>query len=399
MNVVLSIELARVPLTGIGRYTWELATRLPLQQEISSLRFMSDGLWCDLPQIKVRPEQSLSSEDASKTTLSPVQLNYKGQIRQSLGQIQIVSRLYHAIKPKLAHYQLKKVKHGLFHGPNYFVPKSNLASVVTIHDLSVYRHPEWHPKTRIERVKKDIPLAIKRANLVLTDSEATKLEVMQEFSLNQDQVCAIPLGVDDSFHPRSEAELAPILAQFGLTMNAYSFFVSTIEPRKNLIHLLAAYSKLPLEMRLRWPLVLVGSPGWQSDDIHQAIVKAQKESWLIYLGFVEQSYMPMLYAGCRLFTYPSWYEGFGLPIAEAMASGVPVLTSNCSSMPEVANGAAMLVEPADVDGICMGLRMALEDETWRSQAREKGLQRAAELTWDACVRGTIAAYQRVYRSV
>lgn len=401
MNVVLSIESVRPPLTGIGRYTWELATRLPLQQEISSLRFMSDGLWCDLPSIDAQTESIEPSDKPEEVPVNlppPVQLNYKGKIRQRLGQIQLFSRLYHALKPKLVQHQLKEMKQGLFHGPNYFVPQSNLASVVTIHDLSVYRYPEWHPKTRIERVKKDIPLAIKRANLVLTDSEATKLEVMQEFNLSQDQVCAIPLGVDGSYHPRHEAELQPILAQFGLKMNAYSFFVSTIEPRKNLINLIAAYSKLPMEMRQRWPLVLVGSPGWQSDEIHQAIVKAQKESWLIYLGFVEQSYMPMLYAGCRLFTYPSWYEGFGLPIAEAMASGVPVLTSNCSSMPEVANGAAMLVEPADVDGIYMGLRMALEDENWRSQAREKGLQRAAELTWDACVRGTIAAYQRVYRT-
>lgn len=394
MNVVLSIESVRPLLTGIGRYTWELATRLPLQQEISSLRFISDGLWCDLPSIYVQPVLNNQSE----RLLLPAQLNYKGRLRQRLGQIQLVSRLYHDVKAKLAKHQLKGIKQGLFHGPDYFVPQSNLSSVVTIHDLSAYSYPEWHPQTRIERVKKDIPLAIKRANLILTDSEATKLEVMKEFNLSQDQVCAISLGVDDSFHPRSEAELKPILAQFGLKVNAYSFFVSTIEPRKNLINLIAAYSKLPIDMRQRWPLVLVGSPGWQSDDIHQAIIKAQKESWLIYLGFVAQSYLPLLYAGCRLFTYPSLYEGFGLPIAEAMASGVPVLTSNCSSMPEVANGAAMLVEPVDVDGIYMGLRMALEDEVWRSQAREKGLKRAAELTWDACVRGTIAAYQRVYHA-
>ena len=295
-------------------------------------------------------------------------------------------------------YQLNGVKEGIFHGPNYFVPETAMPCVVTIHDLSVYRFPQWHPPARVERVRHDISLAVQRAQLIITVSQATKLEVMQEFGLEADRVQAVLLGVDASFHPRHNSELLPILSRFGLEVGGYSFFVSTIEPRKNLMHLFAAYRQLPQATRERWPLVLVGSPGWQSDEIHTAIERGQAEGWIKYLGYVEEAILPILYAGCRLFTYPSWYEGFGLPIAEAMASGVPVLTSNCSSMPEVAGGAALLVDPGSVESIYTGLQLALEDEQWRQNAVEQGLKRAAELTWDACVQATVAAYKLVQKN-
>nr|WP_255423134.1 glycosyltransferase family 1 protein [Undibacterium sp. LX40W] len=170
-------------------------------------------------------------------------------------------------------------------------------------------------------------------------------------------------------------------------------FVSTIEPRKNLSNLIAAYSKLPSAMRQRWPLVLVGGKGWNSEEIHAQIEQATAQSWLKYLGYVPQAHLPLLYAGARLFTYPSLYEGFGLPIAEAMASGVPVLTSNCSSMPEVAGTAALLVEPRDVDQMCVELERGLSDNVWRTLAIPKGLERASQLTWDTCVDKTLLAYK------
>ena len=398
MNVVLSIEAIHPPLAGIGRYAWELATRLPMRDDIGSVRYLSDGFWRELPRID-QPAPVTASVGAIGVEPviipAPPNLNYKGRMRQRLGRLQIVARLYAKLLPLLAGRQLNGVADGIFHGPNYFVPKTKLPSVVTVHDLSIYRYPQWHPKTRIDRMRVAIPEAIQRANLVLTDSLATRDEVMQEFSLGPDQVRAVLLGVDEVFHPYTADETAPILHEFGLQPDGYSFFVSTIEPRKNLMHLLAAYRALPENLRQRWPLVLVGGEGWQSEAIHDEIEKGQREGWVKYLGFVDQQLLPVLYAGCRLFTYPSWYEGFGLPIAEAMASGVPVLTSNCSSMPEVASGAAMLVDPADINSIRDGLRQALEDEEWRSVAKVRGLQRAAELTWDACVDNTVAAYRMV----
>ncbi|MBC3881735.1 glycosyltransferase family 4 protein [Undibacterium sp. LX40W] len=380
MNVVLSIEAVRPPLAGIGRYVWELATRLPHHQEVESLRFISDGLWRTLPDL------SLSS--------SPVSSVRQGMDwRHVLGKNPLVSRVYGAVMPKLAAIQINRLNDTVFHGPNFFVPNVGIPTVVTIHDLSAYYPSNWHPQMRIERMQTLIPHAVNRASLVLTDSEATRLELLQEFNLSEDKVQAIPLGVDQVYHPRPLSELEDVLAQYGLQAQGYSLFVSTIEPRKNLSNLIAAYSKLPSAMRQRWPLVLVGGKGWNSEEIHAQIEQATAQSWLKYLGYVPQAHLPLLYAGARLFTYPSLYEGFGLPIAEAMASGVPVLTSNCSSMPEVAGTAALLVEPRDVDQMCVELERGLSDNVWRTLAIPKGLERASQLTWDTCVDKTLLAYK------
>lgn len=392
MKIVLSIEVILPPLAGIGRYAWELATRAPLHPEVEEMRFMSDGRWASLPDIG---GEARGVEQASSSVKSSFRTKLTSVARQQLGRIPLVSRLYGQVMPKLVAGQLEKVEDAIFHGPNYFVPQTHLPTVVTIHDLSAYRYPQWHPKTRVDRMMRTIPESIQRAGLILTDSDAIRLELIQQFGVPADRLKTVLLGVDPIYFPRTEQQITPVLKQFGLIDKQYSLFVSTIEPRKNLLNLLAAYRALPLDLRQHYPLVLVGSRGWQSDAIHTQIEIGVQEGWLKYFGYVEQPLLPYLYAGCRLFTYPSWYEGFGLPIAEAMASGVPVLTSDTSSMPEVAADAALLVNPADVEQIKEGLQRGLEDQHWRAQAIAQGLQRAAQLTWDACVQNTVAAYKTV----
>ena len=408
MKLILSIEAIHPPLAGIGRYVWELATRAPLHPAINSMLFMSDGRWTELPVIA--PEQSelgqAQMELASSQARPIIRTTSIGQslqklpstLRSQLGRLPIVSRTYGKLMPLIVTRKLNEVKDGIFHGPNYFVPETHLPKVLTIHDLSVYRHPQWHPKARVERMLSMIPTSIQRADLILTDSEAIRSELIQQFNLPPQKLKTVLLGVDQQYTPRSAQELQPYLQAFGLTAGAYALFVSTIEPRKNLHNLMAAYRSLPASTRQRWPLVLAGGRGWESDEIHAEILQGEREGWLKYLGFVDQDVLPLLYAGCRLFTYPSWYEGFGLPIAEAMASGVPVLCSNTSSMPEVAGGAALLVNPADIDDIRVALMRGLEDENWRNDAVTRGLLRASELSWDACVQNTVAAYQVVSRN-
>lgn len=389
MKVILSIEAVHPPLAGIGRYAWELATRLPKHAEIEDVRYMADGFWRNLPDLS-----TVAANSEPAISAPPVDL--KTRLRRRLGRIPVLASLYQKIKPGITSSRLDGLAEGIFHGPNFFVPATHLPSVVTIHDLSIYRYPQWHPQARIERMRRDIPEAIERANAIITVSESVRQEVIREFNLPEQRVHAVLNGVDEAYRPYTAEQTLAVLSKVGLQHGGYSLFVSTVEPRKNLTNLLKAYRELPERERFRYPLVIAGGGGWQSREIHADIDRAQNEGWLKYLGFVDQAILPHLYAGSRLFVYPSWYEGFGIPIAEAMASGVPVLTSNCSSMPEVAAGAAILTEPADVDAIRLGLQQGLFDDAWRAQAVTQGLQRAAQLSWDKCVADTIKVYTTIY---
>lgn len=212
--------------------------------------------------------------------------------------------------------------------------------MVTVHDLSTFINPNWHLGPRAARINRRILGSIANSRLVITDSQAIRAEVLTYFGMSEDRVVAVPLGVDTTFRPRAFDDLRVPLGQLGLQPCGYCLCVSTIEPRKNILRLITAYRRLPARLHDLWPLVLEGEPGWNSQTIHQAITQGVQEGWLKYLGFVPQNLLPLLYAGCRLFAYPSLYEGFGLPVAEALASDVPVLTFNRSSLPEVAGGAA-----------------------------------------------------------
>jgi alpha-1,3-rhamnosyl/mannosyltransferase len=159
--------------------------------------------------------------------------------------------------------------------------------------------------------------------------------------------------------------------------------------------LVAAYRLLPAALRQRVPLVLVGGRGWLNDALHHEIDKATAEGWLKYLGFVQESDLPLLYAGARSFAYPSIYEGFGLPVLEAMASGVPVITSNRTSLPEVTQGMALHVEPDDIDELKEAILKSIEDNNWRTAIIPQALDVASCYSWDRCIRETIAVYHKV----
>jgi alpha-1,3-rhamnosyl/mannosyltransferase len=189
--------------------------------------------------------------------------------------------------------------------------------------------------------------------------------------------------------------LQDALRPLGLTVQGYSLFVGTVEPRKNLSALLDAYEGLPALQRSTYPLVIAGGRGWLSNDIHARMSKAASAGWLHYLSYVPQERLPALYSGARLFVYPSLYEGFGLPLLEAMASGVPVVCSNIPSLHEVAGDAARLVDPFDVAGLQAAISRGLEDEDWRDTAVQQGIQRAAGFTWQRCARQTVEVYQAV----
>lgn len=386
MKVILSVDLITPPITGIGRYALELARNLSQLPENIDLRYFYFGRWISQQQLDALAQPGSGIQSAQKSWRSRFAAN------------RMAVYAYSKLMPMLSGLQLRHEHDAVFHSPNYFLPPFPGRSIATVHDLSHVWFPKFHPTARRELLARELPKTLERANFLITDAESVRKEIIAHFGWPENKIAAIPLGVDSCYQPRTDAQLFASLSQWGLSPGGYSLYVGTIEPRKNLIRLITAYEMLPEKLRRQWPLVLAGSRGWQSEDIHHRMRKAADEGWLRYLDYVPQSELPALYAGARLFAFPSLYEGFGLPPLEAMASGVPVITSNTSSLPEVVGNAAITIQPEDTQAINTALHQALEDETWREKSIRAGVVRAAELTWEMCAFKTYQIYARTYDS-
>jgi alpha-1,3-rhamnosyl/mannosyltransferase len=389
MKIILGADPLVPPLTGIGRYTFELAARLRLAPDIEEIRLFSFGRWLDFEQVA---ETVQSSHQTDAKSVSPPSLFTHARHRLASSKLAVaaygrLSPLYfkRRLKPLAAEY--------LFHGPNFYLPPYDGPTVATIHDLSTFLRPQDHPPARVAFVEREVRKVIDGEAHLVTDSIVVKEEIIEFFGVHQERISAVPIGVDEQFRPRTNETLAPLLSDYDLTPGQYGLCVATLEPRKNISRLIKAYGKLPHQLIEQYPLVLIGDQGWKSEALHQQIETAQKRGWLRYLGYAPQRHLPAIYAGARGFFFPSLYEGFGLPVLEAMASGVPVLTSACSSMPEVAGEAALLVDPLDIEAIREGLERVLEDEAWRNSAISAGLSRSSELSWDACIDKTVEVYR------
>ena len=374
---MLSTEAIKSPLTGIGRYVYELAQRL--QKDSLDVKFFRAG----------RVLNDFDPPSPNEAPLGP------SAWKRRLSSISVLSELYRYANSFVQRRKLKGYEDHLFHGPNYYLPSFGGRSLATIHDLSIFLYPDTHPPERVRHMQVEINKTLKQASALITDTEFTRQEVVNYFNCPIDRVFAVPLAAGAEFYPRDQVALEPDLRGLGLQYKGYSLYVGTIEPRKNLLTLLNAYDKLPCALKKRYPLVLAGYQGWESADIHKRIRQAEQQGWVRYLGYVSHTLLPNLIAGSSLFVYPSLYEGFGLPVLEAMASGVPVVCSNASTLPEVAGNAAKYHAPLDIDGLALAIEEGLEDELWRQGAVTAGLARAAAFSWDRCAAETIAVYQKV----
>lgn len=377
MKLVLSVEPIRFPLTGIGRYTYELARRLQQSPDITDLQFFAGRSF--LPELPTAANESGSSYGLKRA----VQKNF------------LAVEAYRLLMPMLRKAALKGHGDFLYHSPNYYLPPFAGRSVATFHDLSPFTWAHCHAPQLVRYLQKELKATLVRADALITDSEFTRQELASYFSWPVERIYTVPLASSPEFYPRPPEELKATLARHGLEANSYTLFVGTIEPRKNIETLLTAYSQLPMAVRTRWPLILTGYHGWRNDVIHQKLESARREGWAHYLGFVPSEDLPLLFAGARLFAFPSLYEGFGLPVLEAMSSGVPVVCSNSSSLPEVAGEAALMCAPMDVDELTRLLERGLTDELWRETAVLKGMKHARGFSWERCAQETLQVYQRV----
>ncbi|HZE89045.1 MAG TPA: glycosyltransferase family 1 protein, partial [Verrucomicrobiae bacterium] len=262
-------------------------------------------------------------------------------------------------------------------------------SVVTIHDITFTLRPEWFPWRSRIAFGLFARRSARRAAHVLTVSEASRRDLIGAYGLSPGGVTAIPLAPDAAFSPRGERESVEVARRHGLAL-PYLIHLGSLHPRRNLPRLLDAMATLPPGVSL----ALVGRCERPYTSIEPMIRARGLEPRVRHLGYVPEADLPGLVSGAIALVYPSLYEGFGLPVVEAMACGTPVLTSDVSALPETAGGAALLVDPSSTEAIARGISDLIASASLREALREKGLARARDFSW----RRTALATLDVYRS-
>lgn len=383
LKVILSLDAIRPPLAGIGRYAHELAKGLLIHPAVEQVRFQFRLGWIDNPDIVLLRCADQVARDSGAGGLSR---SFAYPLLRSVAR---------RVSPTFKLARCIRFRDHLYHSPNYELPPFPGRRISTVHDLSVFRHPEFHPDERVQHMRRIFPSMLARGDLFLTDSEFSRREILDYCSLSEDRVVAVHLGVDARYQPLDVGLADPVLRRYGLRYGEYALSVGTIEPRKNLERLIEAYRSLPDAIKRGCPLVLVGNEGWHSAAIHVQISEGQSEGWLRYLAYVNEGDLPALYTGARLFACVSVYEGFGLPVLEAMASGVPVVCSDCASLPEVGGQAVRYVDPLDVESIREGVLALLTNNSECSNRAAMGLAQSQQFTWKRTVNETVSAYARL----
>lgn len=283
----------------------------------------------------------------------------------------------------------------LLHVPMYYLPPGAPArSIVTIYDARFLRMPETYPRLRHAFLRAAVPWSLRRASQIITISEFTKRELVQLLGIAPERITVTLLAQRAEFHPVTEAAIVDTVRRKYRLPARFVLSASALEPRKNLARTVEAFARgrskgLPQE------LVLAGARYFGTDDIGHAIAKHGLEGQVHFPGYIDDADMPAVYSMADAFIYPSLYEGFGIPLLEAMACGTPVIAADASSLPEVAGPAACLVDPLDVESIAAGLVRVLGDDQVALQLRAAGFERIRGYSWARTARETVALYRRV----
>ncbi|HHX43365.1 MAG TPA: glycosyltransferase family 4 protein [Chloroflexi bacterium] len=283
----------------------------------------------------------------------------------------------------------------LFHSPDFVLPPVWRArTVLTVHDLSFLRHPECSSPPLLAYLMRAVPHSVARADILIADSESTRRDLIELLHVPEDRVFVVYAGVEERFRPEPSPEDALRRKRWGLE-RPYILSVGTLQPRKNFCRLIHAFHRLAQAHGAPHELVIAGGKGWLYDEIFAAIGELGLEKRVRVLGFVDDADLPALYRGADVFAFPSLYEGFGIPVLEAMGCGTPVVTSNVSSLPEVAGDAALQVPPEDVDALADALWRSISDSALRETHRTRGFEQVARFTWRRAAHDLIDVYARV----
>jgi glycosyltransferase involved in cell wall biosynthesis len=384
MRVAVNVEQLLDPASGgIGRYTAKLVTLLP---QLSS----GDAV---LPfTARHRPseiEHAYRRFDLHKSGVPD-------PIRLPLPRPMLYDAWHVLGRPRLEWRAPALRNVDVVHAPSVAVPPHGPPPlVVTVHDVAPLLFSEGFTRRGLWFHARGVKAAARRADLVITGSHAAAAEIEGHTPIGRDRLRVVPYGVDGT--TAAPEEIAGTLRRHGLVGTPYVLWVGILQPRKNVGTLVMAFARLVERDRLPHHLVLAGPPGWLEDEILAAAERSHLGERLHRLGEVTDSDLKALYAGADVFALPSRYEGFGLPVLEAMVQGTPVVCADIPALREVAGGAARLVPPADVEAWSAALDDLLGDETARHRMAEAGRARAGQFSWERMVRETRAVYAEMLR--
>ena len=292
---------------------------------------------------------------------------------------------------------LRRERPDVFHAPHYVLPPAvRCRSVVTIHDCIHLMFPQYLPnRAAYAYAKASMWSAAKRSNRILTVSEASKRDILHFFNVPPEKVVVVYNAIDERFRiAPAEEDVARVRERYRLD-HQFVLYAGNIKPHKNLVRLIEAFDELRKGGFHDLKLLILGDEISRLPALRRAVHKHRLHKHVRFLGYLPDETLAILYRLAAVFVFPSLYEGFGLPPLEAMASGTPVVTSNVSSLPEVAGGAAVLVDPYDVGSIVAGVRLVLTNPAVANELRANGIERSREFSWERSVARTRDLYQEV----
>ncbi len=383
MRVLLNGLPALKRKTGVGHYTAELAAALAQKFPGDEVTLypgdLARRLWERRPKRPAGPAAPAAPTRALRSALVGVT---KSLAREAVGlHFGAYSRRY---------------DFDVYHETNFVPFPTGLPTVLNVHDLSVLLHPEWHPADRVGHHRRHFLDGLRRADRVLTISDAIKGELVTHCGVAPERVTTVYCGVSPAFRPHTPRELEAARRRLDLPPR-YFLSVGTVEPRKNLAMLFRAYAALPDAARANCPLLVAGPWGWKSDAVRDFYESVGRSRGIRHLGYVADADRPSLYAGAAALVYPSFYEGFGLPPVEMLACGGRVIASTDAAVREVCGDAAEHHDPTDPDAWRAALLRVTDSPDADPDTAERRLQRAARYTWGRAATETRAVYEAVAR--
>jgi glycosyltransferase involved in cell wall biosynthesis len=389
MRVVVNQWSAIGHRTGVGHYTREL------------LRCLREQAGGDRVDAYPRDWLCWAGGHASAAALSVKEFVNRSRLLRRMPYLATLGVLPRALCRRLRGELRRRFKsrfsrehYDVYHEPNFIPLDTDLPTVVTLHDLSIVLHPEWHPARRVADHERRFYHRLGQCQHFLTVSDFVRRQVIRHLHLPAHRVTRVYNGVRPHLRPLPADETARRLRRLGVRPG-YLLYVGTLEPRKNVLMLVKAYCSLPQRLRDQCPLLLAGHWGWKTEALREFYHGEARHRGVRHLDYVPDRLLPALYNGARALAYPSLYEGFGLPPVEMLACGGAVLASTADALVETVGGQAHLTDPHDPDGWRDALARAISDRDWTDFLRSGAGPAAAAYTWDRCAAETLQVYRRV----